>query len=330
VKKTRYSFLLEAEQPIAHHSEVFGNTAVLMDRKVRQKDGSFARVPILTGDTLRHGLREASAWALLDAAGMVANPSLTEGALRLLFAGGMVTGRGDAGTIKLDQYRRLAELVPPLRLFGGCCDNRVIPGNLEVSDATLICAESERYWPDWVREWVKTDGLAVSTARSHVELVQRVRMDPTLQPNKQRLLSGEAQKALTGKVKAQEAAHESGDAVEREESKSSMMPRTFECLVKGSLFTWDVWVTTFNDLEQDTFLTALGAFFANPVVGGKRATGHGRIRVVACQQLSVLGPKDTAKVVDLAAPDQRAGRIFLAHVKERAKEIQAFFADVNA
>ncbi len=64
--RVRYEFVLEAALPIAHHEGTFGNEAVIMRRKIRQKDG-WAKVPIVTGDTMRHGMREAAAYVLLDA-----------------------------------------------------------------------------------------------------------------------------------------------------------------------------------------------------------------------------------------------------------------------
>jgi hypothetical protein len=71
-EKVRWEFILEAQEPIAHHSESMGNTAIAMRQKTRLADGSFVSVPIITGDTIRHQLREAASYALLDAAGMKA------------------------------------------------------------------------------------------------------------------------------------------------------------------------------------------------------------------------------------------------------------------
>ena len=58
-----YEVLVEAVTPIAHHSESMGNHAVAVRRKVRQADGSFVMVPMVSGDAMRHGMREASAYA---------------------------------------------------------------------------------------------------------------------------------------------------------------------------------------------------------------------------------------------------------------------------
>lgn len=55
-----FEFVLEARTPIAHHSETLGNEQIAMRRKVRQRGGAWADVPIITGDTMRHGMREAA------------------------------------------------------------------------------------------------------------------------------------------------------------------------------------------------------------------------------------------------------------------------------
>jgi len=320
----KYSFVLEAAQPIAHHEGSFGNHAVIMRRRIRQKDGTFVDCPCITADTLRHGMREASAYAFLDAAGLLNDGALSEAALRLLFSGGMVTGRGDAGAVNLDEYRQMCELCPPLALFGGCASNRVIPGRLFVEDAVLLCDESAHYAP----EWVSRDGL--STQRSHVEEVQRVRMDPMLDPGKRKFLSDGAQVEVNKRLSTSEQAHAKDDAIERDESKSTMLPRTFERVVQGSLFTWGVTAHTYSDLDVDTLHVALGVFLSRPVVGGKRGTGHGQLRVVEARHIDVQRPADSVNVVDPTALGVRTGELFRAHVKERASSIAEFLGRVAA
>src|SRR5262245_49528330 len=111
-----YLFLLRAETPIAHHQEVFGNAAILMRRRTRMFDGTFSDIPIITGDTMRHGLREAITILQMQLM-QIGEHSLTAPALRLLFNGGMVSGNGGGSSIKLDQYRELIDLVPSLALL---------------------------------------------------------------------------------------------------------------------------------------------------------------------------------------------------------------------
>jgi hypothetical protein len=61
VEQHRIEVILEAEQPIKHLAESLGNTGLLMTRKVRQPDGTFARVPCVSADAARHQIRETGA-----------------------------------------------------------------------------------------------------------------------------------------------------------------------------------------------------------------------------------------------------------------------------
>lgn len=320
-----YEILVEAATPIAHHSETMGNHAIAMRRKVRLPDGSFVSVPIVTGDTMRHGLREASSYAFLDAAGMLGS-SLTEAALRLLFNGGMVTGRGDASNIKLDDYRDMVDAIPPLGLLGGCASNRVIPGRVMCEDAVLVCEETKHLVP----AWIATQSGTLSGARAHLETQQRVRMDASLDPAKVKLLGATAVAQLEGRGRKSENAAIDDDAVERESSKSTMMPRTFESVASGSLFSWRVQATCLSELDVDTFHAMVGAFLVNARVGGKRGTGFGLLRAVAANRVEVHRPSVNMSAVDLVRMGPKIGDLFRAHVKANAEKAKSFLATVDA
>jgi hypothetical protein len=324
----RYEFILEALSPISHASESIGNTSLAMREKRRLPDGSFAHIPIITGDTMRHGLREAAAYALLDAAGMLDTPKLGEAALRLLFAGGMITG-SDSGAVKLDDFRRMVALVPPLGLLGGCAQNRAIPGKVQVDAADLICTETAHRMPEWVTEHLRTNGVALQSCRGHIEEVQRVRMDPTLDPSKRKLLTDGGAQAER-RLLSSEHGKEVGDAVLAQDSKSSMMPRRHETVVAGALFFWAVTATVHSELERDTFNTMLGSFLRDARVGGKKATGNGRIRPVVAKQLTVLRPREAPENLDVGALAPRVGSLFFAHVNERKAEVAEFLAKVDS
>jgi CRISPR type IV-associated protein Csf2 len=321
-----YEFLLEAVTPIAHHEATFGNHAVVFRRKARQPDGSWAMVPYVTGDTMRHKLREAAAFAFLDAAGLLDEAALTDAALRLLFNGGMVSGKGDGGNIKLDAYREMVDLVPSLALLGGCASNRVIPGRITVDDAVLICSESIGLVPEWMR----SECPALDSARSHIEQTLRVRMDATLDPSKARLLGEGAKAKLAGKLRASEEAAATDDIVAAQDAKSTMMPRTFEAIAAGSHFTWRVEARCTSELDVDTFHTMIAAFLSNATVGGKGGTGHGRIRAVTGRGLTVNRPAERLYAIDALALSPKLGDVFRKHVKERAVRAREFLQQVDA
>lgn len=343
IEKHIIELVLEAEQPIKHLSESFGNSAIIATRNVRQLDGSIARVPMLSGDAMRHGLRAASAWILVHAINGEQGPQLSEAALRLLFAGGMVTGSGDAGSVRMGEYRRMVEMVPQLAFLGGCAENRTIPGTLSVDDATLVCAESARFLPPWAVELVAANGRAhEATYRESVEEVQRVRMDPSLRPDLRRLLDSGAGDKIERRLEASERASREGDAGAKDAAKSTMMPRRFERLVQGSLFFWRVEVDLFEPLVMDAFYASLCYLAQHMVVGGGHSVGHGKLRVVDARRtvrkgLSLSEPQSIglARVGDsaesaLAPAGGKVGDAFVGHLTERAAKITEYLRTVNA
>ena len=320
-----YEFIVEAVSPIAHHAEVFGNNAVHMERKIRLPSGKFVKVPIVTADTIRHGLREAGTYALLEAAGL-GHLRLNERALRLLFSGGMVEGSEDS--ISLERYRELCELIPPLKLLGGCAANRVIPGYVEVGDLTLICKETEHAISDWVKETLI--GTEISPAKAHVEIVQRVRMDALLDPKKRELLLPESKVDVQNRLAYNAEVSAQGNAIEKEATKSTMMPRSYETVVAGSLFSCWVTAKCFSALDVDTFHTILGAFWGNAVVGGKRGTGNGKLRVVSAKQIKMPSIMQMSSAVETDALATSSGSLFRQHVAARAERIKEFLYTVSA
>ena len=328
MKQLSYSFLLEAKQPIAHHEGTLGNMSIFMRHKVRQPDGSFAQVPYLTGDTCRHGLRESSSYAYLAATGIEGR--LTEGALRLLFNGGMLTGRGDAASVSLGEYRDLCDLFPPLAIFGGCVSNRSVPGRLQVDAAELVCEETLHFLPREVTAWLAAKGIGIASCRAYVEEEQRVRMDSSLDPGKRLLLSAEERARVEGRLLQGEAASAADDAVQRESAKSTMLPRSAEVLCTGSLFFWRVQATTYSDLDEDTFHVAVAAWLSRCRVGGKQATGHGRLEAVAGFEGQSVTLAERLESFSLAEREPRIGRIFRAHVESKKEAIAAWLPTVNA
>lgn len=297
MKTIEYKLIMRAEQPIAHAQESLGNVSVLARRKVRRPGGGFSLVPYVSGDAARHQLREIAARMTLDAIGL--HSGMSQGALRLLFNGGMVTGKGDATTVNLDRYRELVALFPPLALLGGCTDNRPMPGTLEVGELNLICRETEHVMPAWARD----SGVGpLDSARDHVEQVTRTRMDPTLVPERVSLLSSDDAAAIHARTAKSAKAHEDGDAVVASESKSAMMPREHECIARGSLFWWDVAARVYSDAEETAFRAMMTRAMAGIHVGGKRATGHGLIVAIGCMTPQAeASPEDYARHINREA-----------------------------
>lgn len=288
VRRVTYGLLLKCTSPLAHASETFGNTQVIQREDIRHGDDIVA-VPRITADTLRHALREAFALYYLDTLCLRGSQSLTENAVRLLFNGGIITGKQD-GAFKPDDYRRVCELFPIFGLLGGCVSNRSFGGRLRADTALLYCEETLDAMPPWVIGWEQLP--APLPATSHVTEQVRVRFDHERRADNQVLLKG-------------------GQA-----SEGSPMPRSYEEVMRGSLFLWQLTAIVHDDLELDTLNVTVAKaleLMAVAGIGGKRASGHGTLEFV----------QGTWSRVD-------HGSVLTPHLLERSDAIKTWLSEVVA
>ena len=61
---TRIDYVADLLSDFHHGAGSQGNTSLLRTQDVAQPDGTVARVPFLSGASIRHGLRDALAWHL--------------------------------------------------------------------------------------------------------------------------------------------------------------------------------------------------------------------------------------------------------------------------
>jgi len=330
MKHHRLEFILCAKEPIAHMEGTIGNTQVVMRRKVVLPNGRMTKVPYITGDTMRHGLREAGTYSLLQAAGMLPNAGLSESAMRLLFSGGMVMGSA-SDVVRMDDARKWREVVPHIAILGGCIGNRIEPGKIEVGDAWLVCEESLQAGlvGSQAMDYLRDKEMEMSSGRAHIEMVQRVRMDPSLSPSKRMLLSDGEAARVEGRLLRSEAASEREDHGAKDREKSSMMPFSYETVIAGSLFAWRVDCMTHSEIEEDALAVMIGAFAQSMRVGGKKGTGHGLLEVE--KVFGAHAPRTADKALEgVSIDDSDAVLRYLARAKENAPLIRKWLDEVKA
>lgn len=319
MKTLRFEMILRAEEPIAHFQETLDNEAIFARERVRAKGGGFVDIPYVKANTMRHQLREAATYATLDAAGLLGDECLqSDSVLRLLFSGGGLQGSKDKGKsagVSLDDYARMCDVFPPLALLGGATNQRILPGKISVSPARLLCEEQRI--TAWSSEWLEANEERLDSFRSHLSALTDVRMDPTLSPSKRALLTPAARADTEARLLVSETARSKDDAAGVAENKSTMMPYSYETLVRGSMFHWQLSAALDTDLEEDTLMAMLGAFLSNARVGGKRGLACGRVLPVAAKQFTLSRPSEHAHAVDVTALGGRVGALFRAHVEER-------------
>jgi hypothetical protein len=279
---------------------------------------------------MRHGLRETGADLCLRAAGLLdrpEGPQLTDPALRLLYSGGMLTGRGDASVIKVARWRELCDTLPILSLMGGCVDAMMIPGKIRVGDAWLLCAETAHaLWP-----WAVAVDPGVQPWTEQVEHCQRVRFDVTRDPRAQKLLSDAARAGAEQRLLDKEAAHESDNPLEAVADRGRPMPHSHEAVAAGSRWCWEITGTLDTEVEQAMLMSTLAMFFATWLVGGKRGAGrHGELRPLMCKDVRLPSLAPQATDADVTALGETSVDLFRAHMVAHKDRLATLLGEVDA
>lgn len=134
----RIPITLTCVAPLHHGAGTAGNTALLRTQEIVLPDGTQTAVPFVSGNSLRHAIRDALAWRLARVLDLPAG-SLPKGVVDLLWSGGALTKTGSQ--VELQQIRDLA-LVPALGLLGYSAQSDIVTGVLRVDNANLVCAEN--------------------------------------------------------------------------------------------------------------------------------------------------------------------------------------------
>ena len=133
-----------ALDPIHHGAGTEGNTVVLRRQEIAREDGTLDLVPFISGNSIRHMIRNAGVLFALEAMG-VQPESLSKGVVDLLFSGGSLGGKNSPTTA---QAKRIEQMFPILSLMGYSAGNRIESGRLEVHHLHLVCEENMWRKPD--------------------------------------------------------------------------------------------------------------------------------------------------------------------------------------
>lgn len=142
-------------EPMHHGAGTSGNTSLLRTQDVALPDGRHALVPFLSGNSLRHKLRDALAWDLVTTLG------IDDGALRkqvvdLLWSGGAITSTG--AETDLDTRRAVESMAPVLSLLGYAAGSEIVAGTWYSPNLHLVCAENAWRQPAFAQHPFATRG----------------------------------------------------------------------------------------------------------------------------------------------------------------------------
>ena len=330
MRTVRYEMILRAEEPIAHFERTIGNHAIAHTEKVVGDDGEIRCIPDISGNALRHGMRKAGVFLALDMAGLNPHGLIDDEYIeRLLFNGGAnleakaerKKGKGPRGA-RRDDWARMVDLLPPIELFGCSLTNGMEHGLVSVSRARLLCDDQPKL-SDWCDAWQKESGRAFHWSGNYLQKSQHVKMDHTVTPRGQAMLTDGARANVSARLLANETASQKGDEIAQQENKGGMMPHTFQSIARGSVFHWTIAANLDTDLQEDTLLSVLAAFLGNARAGGKGGTGHGRLACLAASSFRLDRPAEAT-----TALGGRAGDMFRAHMQERGEPLRKFLDEL--
>lgn len=135
----RVALTVTLTAPLHHGAGSAGNTSLLRRQDIMLPDGTRAKVPFVSGNSLRHRLRDALAWHMADTL-EVPDGSLSKAAVDLLWSGGALTRTG--AETDLERARRIEQLLPVLTLLGYAAGSDLAAGTVNVSHLHLVCAEN--------------------------------------------------------------------------------------------------------------------------------------------------------------------------------------------
>lgn len=134
---------LLAHGPISHGAGNAGNTQLLRTEPHIWR-GRRVEVPFVSGNSIRHRLRDALAWHLvltLD----VPEVSLARRVVDLLWSGGALTSTGNRAD--LGMMRRVARIILGVSAMGYSAKSDMAAGTLYARMAHLVCRENDNRMP---------------------------------------------------------------------------------------------------------------------------------------------------------------------------------------
>lgn len=140
----RLDIVATALDALHHGAGSEGNTQLLRTQEVILEDGSQARVPFISGNSLKHMIRDGAVRFALDAM-QVEDHSLSKAVVDLLFSGGHLAKGSQS--VRIATARELAVLFPALSICGYSAGNTMVASKLRVDNLHLVCHENAARLP---------------------------------------------------------------------------------------------------------------------------------------------------------------------------------------
>lgn len=319
-----------ALEPLHHGAGTAGNTQVLRRQDVVTAAGELVRVPFISGNSLKHLVREAGVRFALDAMA-VADGTLSKPVVDILFSGGHLSKSGSS--VDLSRARKLAELFPILSLCGYSAGNEMVGSKLRVGHLHLACEENAWRAPVGMTAEVRHFELP---AGSFISEDFGTRHESARLPHVSRLLLPEAVEA---RAAAKSKAKDTPGASEKAEG-STQMIYDYEVLIPGSRWWGRIDYVDISEGERDALWSALsyacqglggsgGHLFR---VGAKSSIGLGLMEWRLSghvRQLDIAPTRPDASLLPVLSGDEGASlRGYATRLREQRDAILAALEEI--
>ena len=306
-----------------------GNVVPFNTEPVAVPGRGILQVPSVSGNSIRHQLREGVAHLYLNALGPLKIPPKL---YYMLFSGGANQG-GDGGHFDFDERAELMRMIPPIAVFGTARDGGTYAGAVGVSSAqpvsretwdlvlpprltdswpcgpVVAAATAERVWGQKhssalrmlaERQYTRTDALRVRSPSFLVGSADTVPDGPASEVGEEIRLADEAAKKSRGRGKK---ATKDGDAPKVH---PHQMIFSAQVLVRGVALAHEMcFLQPADELTRSCFGAAVEQWLLNPIIGGRSALGHGLVE----------------PVYDAPFPSSEA---FMAHLRDQRDQIREY------
>lgn len=320
-----------ALEAIHHGASTEGNTVTMRRQEVLLPDGSIDTVPFVSGNSLRHMLRDAGVRYALEAMG-VAEGTLSKAVVDLLFSGGSLGGKN---ALTLAKAKRVADLFPVLSMLGYSSGSRIVGGRLEVGNLHLVAEQNL---------FRRVDSTPADSPRWAIDGNAQTGEQFGTRHDAARIAHASAYLALPAQAAEQAAADApKGRTKEKKPAESTQMIYNWETVLPGAEFFGTIVYRALKESELSALISALsracdgrhtdGGYVYH--VGAKRGTGHGKMSwhfTGLARPVEVQRYESSDVMLPALVDDQRASRLdgYRETLAKRRSEILAELEEIAA
>ena len=234
-----------ALSPIHHGaSDDYGNTKLILSLPTVivnpvTNEKEVDNIPTIHGNTVRGYLRRL----IMDDYLTLLDYELdSKKVYHFLFTGGLLEAldNNDKGAINLGMKKEIREMIPPISLLGSALGNQMIQGKLKVGMGDIVCSETKEY---------------INNSNDN--------------------FSAYNLKAIDFGTRLDDLKEEK----ENDDDQAHQMKYEFETLIRGTKFTHEFVLENCNPVEKACFKRMFELWESRPYVGGKSATGYGKLEL---------------------------------------------------